>query len=329
MSKIVKKMKIMQPGGTLSDYVPIGAEAENINVDGESVETKLGKKPYYYDTVADMKADTKLKAGDMAVTLGYYSVNDGGRAEYKIISSSNNYYETLNNNLKAELIIKDYVVPEQFGAYGDGTHDDYNALQNALDNCKIVTLLNKTYKTSGYIKLNNNNTLQGTSKLSTLYNVSNNPCIRALSKEKLTIKNLTVTDKQDHTTSNNGIYISGENLIVDDVIVDSVGGDGIALGTSKHVKITNSKILNSGLIAILAFEGDDVLYENLYIKGAGHKYTCQFKSCINSTMNNIIIEEGTEISVLASTQSISENPNPIETKNITLTNIIIKDHGKT
>lgn len=103
MSRIVKKMKIMQPGGTLSDYVPIGAEAENINVDGESVETKLDKKPYYYDTVADMKADMKLKAGDMVVTLGYYSANDGGGAEYKIISGTHTddggSYHELDNSL--------------------------------------------------------------------------------------------------------------------------------------------------------------------------------------------------------------------------------------
>lgn len=154
MSKIVKKMKIMQPGGTLSDYVPIGAEAENINVDGESVETKLGKKPYYYDTVADMKADTKLKAGDMAVTLGYYNINDGGGAEYKIISSSDNYYETLNNNLKAELIIKNKMNVECFGAYGDNVHDDGNVITTAINLCGNVNFLNKTYASSTINVLN-------------------------------------------------------------------------------------------------------------------------------------------------------------------------------
>lgn len=143
MSKIVKKMKIMQPSGTLSDYVSIGAEAENINVDGESVETKLGKKPYYYDTVADMKADTKLKAGDMAVTLGYYSVNDGGGAEYRIIDSADARYATaiddggsvhdLMNGNKALLIINEYIYPEYFGAVGDGVTNDSAAIQSAYN----------------------------------------------------------------------------------------------------------------------------------------------------------------------------------------------------
>lgn len=145
MSKIVKKMKIMQPGGTLSDYVSIGAEAENINVDGESVKTKLGKKPYYYDTVADMKADTKLKAGDMAVTLGYYEVNDGGRAEYKIVSivDQNEYKESLANQLFAILILNEYITYKQFGALLNGIDDDTNFVINAHNfankyNLKIV-----------------------------------------------------------------------------------------------------------------------------------------------------------------------------------------------
>ena len=134
MADLVKKIKIKKQDGTFTDYIPIGAEAQNISTsDGDSVQLKLNKKPYYYNSVADMKADTKLKAGDMAITLGYYEVNDGGRAEYKIVSSSDSYYETLNNNLKAELIINNKINVKWFGAYGDGTHDDATALNNALN----------------------------------------------------------------------------------------------------------------------------------------------------------------------------------------------------
>ena len=57
MSKIVKKMKIMQPGGTLSDYVPIGAEAENIKTtDGESVQLKLNKTIYIDDIIDNLES---------------------------------------------------------------------------------------------------------------------------------------------------------------------------------------------------------------------------------------------------------------------------------
>lgn len=42
------------------------------------------KKANYYKTVSEMKADTSLKEGMTAITLGYYEVNDGGGATYLI-----------------------------------------------------------------------------------------------------------------------------------------------------------------------------------------------------------------------------------------------------
>ena len=45
MADLIKKIKIKKQDGTFTDYIPIGAEAQNINVeDGESVELKLNKK---------------------------------------------------------------------------------------------------------------------------------------------------------------------------------------------------------------------------------------------------------------------------------------------
>ena len=99
---------------------------------GKTLKDLVDKKPYYFDTVADMKAGN-LSAGDMAITKGYYSANDGGGAEYNIVSTTSNYSETLNNNLKAELIIKDTINVKQFGCYGDDIHDDTTLLENSLN----------------------------------------------------------------------------------------------------------------------------------------------------------------------------------------------------
>ena len=85
MSDRIKKIKVKKQDGTFSDYIPIGADAENIDTtDGESVQLKLNKKPYYYNNIADMKADLKLKMGDMVITLGYYEANDGNSCFYKV-----------------------------------------------------------------------------------------------------------------------------------------------------------------------------------------------------------------------------------------------------
>lgn len=127
MSDLIKKVKIKKQDGTFTDYIPIGAEAENVKTeDGMSVENKLKKKPYYFDTVADMKEADYLVEGDMAITLGYYEINDGGAGEYNIKNSSLNliFYEVLNNTLYAELITGFQLNVKTIGVYGDNIHDD-------------------------------------------------------------------------------------------------------------------------------------------------------------------------------------------------------------
>jgi hypothetical protein len=138
MADLIKKIKIKKQDGTFTDYIPIGAEAQNVDTsDGESVQLKLNKKPYYYDTIANMKADLKLKAGDMVITLGYYNINDGGAGEYQIVSNNSDvhqHYENLENNLYAQLIvIKDEVNIKQFGAKGDTIQDDTTNIQECID----------------------------------------------------------------------------------------------------------------------------------------------------------------------------------------------------
>lgn len=72
-----------------------------------------------YDTVALMKADTKLKQGQHVKTRGYYEINDGGSAEYIIVSETNEteLKEGLNNGLFAKLIIHNNTINiKQLGA---------------------------------------------------------------------------------------------------------------------------------------------------------------------------------------------------------------------
>ena len=137
MSDLIKKIKIKKQDGTFTDYIPIGAEAQNVSTsDGDSVQLKLNKKPYYYNSVADMKADTKLKAGDMAVTLGYYEPNDGGCGTYIITDDKleNSHYENLNNGKYAKLVIKDNTIDiKQLGTKGDGKTDSTNIFKEIIN----------------------------------------------------------------------------------------------------------------------------------------------------------------------------------------------------
>ena len=108
-----------------------------------------------FDTVADMAASTNLVNGSYARTLGYHSVNDGGAALYKVKNTGTadtGEVIALAGSLFAHLVYNDSVTVEQFGAYGDGTHDDQSAINLAMQS--DATVINftkgKTYAIRGY-----------------------------------------------------------------------------------------------------------------------------------------------------------------------------------
>lgn len=132
----------------------------------------LNKKISFFDTVSEMKASTKLKDGMTVITLGYYSVNDGGGATYKIRQKTDVDIDDggsvhIIGNLVAELIVKDYVTPEMFGAKGDGITDDTLCFQKILlKKYKIVCNKKKYFFNApvdcstineGYIDINKGN----------------------------------------------------------------------------------------------------------------------------------------------------------------------------
>ena len=91
-----------------------------------------------YESVASMKADTKLKEGYHIKTKGYHEANDGGHGEYVIVNDDTlvddgGSIHVLNNGLRAVLIIDDMVNVKQFGAYGDGVQNDSSYIQTALN----------------------------------------------------------------------------------------------------------------------------------------------------------------------------------------------------
>ena len=236
MSKRIKKMKVMQPNGILSDYIPFGAEAEDINVDGDSVENKLNKKPYYYDTVAAMKADTKLKIGDMAITLGYYNINDGGNGEYNITEdiytiNDNGIVHELANGLKANLIIKNNTVNvKQFGAYGNNVNDDTQAIQNAINSGKTIYLPQGTYIVTSLNCNNNKLTIYGDARSTTTI------------KEK-TSETLVLIDAQNNSYGFviKDITIDGNNKVINGI---NAGNREISFSSKNKMLIENISIIN-------------------------------------------------------------------------------------
>ena len=88
-----------------------------------------------YNSVAEMKADSKIKEGSYVKTRGYYNVNDGGNGEYLIRTKNQDDVEDngkihfTQNNLVAELVINGTINAKQIGCKTDGT-DNSTILNN-------------------------------------------------------------------------------------------------------------------------------------------------------------------------------------------------------
>ena len=62
MADLIKKIKIKKQDGTFTDYIPIGADAVNIETsDGESVELALNKKINKSDIIDNLNSSDSTK----------------------------------------------------------------------------------------------------------------------------------------------------------------------------------------------------------------------------------------------------------------------------
>lgn len=167
---MVDKGTKIEPGGypiaspTQIGMVKIG-EGLNIDQAGEVSVKGFGTSGYFFDTVAAMKS-YNLAAGDTAQTLGYRSINDGGAGTYRIISSEatadGGSLIELNNGLMAQLIVEnDEVNVKQFGAYGDGSHDDSSYISAACAKFKNILIPEGTYKLNSTVSLSQNTNIYG------------------------------------------------------------------------------------------------------------------------------------------------------------------------
>lgn len=85
----------------------------------------------FYNTVADMVADTKLKAGKAVITHGYYTPNDGGGARYLIKDTATDYSIPIANNLHA--VFADSFDIRRFGIRNSATLDQTTEIQRMVN----------------------------------------------------------------------------------------------------------------------------------------------------------------------------------------------------
>ena len=143
----------------LGDWQIVTSESEIISIEKFKLDVDRT-----YSSVDDMKNDTSLAARKIVQTAGYYNKTLGGGAYYDIVSTTSLSVDNakciqLDNGLYAELhAINDTVSVNQFGAYGDGEHDDANAIQVALNaGYKNVSFENTKYKFGSRICMKTSN----------------------------------------------------------------------------------------------------------------------------------------------------------------------------
>lgn len=156
---------------TTRNLVPRSANEGQLGTDLKPWQEVNANKVYasnnvlVFNSVAEMKASNKVKTGYTLRTLGFYEPNDGGGADYVVTDNIGEDEAdeasiiTLQNDLYAKLLIKDFINVKQWGVYGDGVNDDTRAIQNCIDkNAKtIIYFPNGTYGISASLIVDKNN----------------------------------------------------------------------------------------------------------------------------------------------------------------------------
>lgn len=118
------------------------------------------KKPFVFNTVAEMLNYSLLYEGAICHTNGFHESNDNGGAWYVIDGAGTpNGMDIIacENNLNAHLILTASMNPKQFGAYGNGVNDDTEAIQRAMDkNIGTIVFTEGIYNISNTIGTNGN-----------------------------------------------------------------------------------------------------------------------------------------------------------------------------
>ena len=231
----------------------------------EDVKTAIASH-LYFNSLDDV-LEASLNEGDVCIALGRYEINDGGFGIYKIVNNPAlvedkvlTFYLNTSDTLRAVLIHNGTINVHQAGAYGDGVHDDVDAIHRALrTRLNVVFGHEETYLCSDVISITNDYLHDDVSQLlnpvevfdqivdfdgSTIYRTTNGIGILIQTRYKTRYDNSTSTE-YEYTIELNPGSITVKNLGGVDFADDCVGKDYVRIdGDNIVLKNINIEIKN-------------------------------------------------------------------------------------
>lgn len=266
---------------------------------------------YYFNNVDDMKNSDLLVEGYICITNGYHESGDGGGGIYQVISApisniDEGKYIALQNNKIAKLLTNEINI-KQYGAYGDGVHDDTESIKNIINYFKNLYNLNTIFTKNSSLNF-----------LAGRYRVTQTIEIPIVVKINLLDNVFILSEVENDTTFwiNSGNFEktnSGFNIIRQQSYNSApiITGNGI-LCVERNTPDDNEKDVNNLNATSIAFEiGDRVssnylncartTFENIAISGFSkgiqlnsiNTYMITFKN-INMSRNRINFQYSTE-----------------------------------
>lgn len=269
----------------------INKKLDEMSKDGTLLSLFSSYMVYSVNNVEELK-NTNLLNNSRVKTLGYYTINDGGGAEYYITNvKPTDYYEKLTNGNYA-ILNKNANNVRQFGAYGDGVHDDTNSIQTCVRERDNILIDNGTYLISDTIYLKNGQSITGwnselwdNTKTVILSEITNNK--PAITSSEVKNNALDYYDKSNNSQTKNckisnikilgknrpfcGILLNGYNAIIDNVICQGFT-IGISIITSYWNHISNSNFTDNEIGIMLNNVNFNTDFSNIWIQfGTGYK----------------------------------------------------------
>lgn len=292
-STITTMISEMKESGELEEIILDALD--NVNTKINSLEEKMNNKiaNLHFDNVEEMKKTT-LEENDIVQTLGYYNVNDGGGATYKIVreTEQNKHYENLENGLYAELIVESKMKPEQFGAYGDNEHDDTYAIQKAV-NIGVNLYFSKTYIVNGEIQINKAITINGINGSTIKGNISNKQSVFHVLNDNVRFNDLNIDVTYTNPNANaqyggaitigsyymeNGMNL--KNIKLNGLKISKNITDGFTIGIfgdSHNIDISNCNVNKNGIG--IHWSGNFLEGHTPAIKQSYHPHNIKISNC--------------------------------------------------